>query len=918
NVTVTVAANKLPEPTDPNIDPGNPEFPGQTFTPGPGGGYKITVGEDQPFNGKVTGTDKDNDPLTYELGDPPAHGTVTIDKDTGKYTYTPDPDYNGPDAFTVIVDDGKGGKTTTTVTVEFTPEVDVSDDTATTGYDKPVTIDVLGNDDFEGANVTITQVDGQAITEGGAAVALTNGSGSVKLVGGQLEFTPKAGFVGDAKFSYTAQTDGGTPETANVTVTVSKPPVFVDPGAPGESPVADYTFSYDENSVAGKVLGQVKATDSDSDSVTYSIDPASNPNGWYAINTATGEITLTAAGAASEANDFEKGANNQQIKVVATDTEGGKTEITVTLKERDLNDNAPVWTKDTAVIVSEEGLSGGAQTDPANPKPAAVTGTIEITDSDTVGTQAVTLSAPTEPLTSGGVAVVWSGSGTTDDPLVGKAGGKVIIEASIDNAGHYTVTLKGPVDHPKLPANNGENSLELNLKVTVSDGVHTDTGKLTVTIGDGIPVAEATASDYVLPGQDSNLLLMLDLSGSMNWGQENNKNPAPGEKSRLQIMKEAVSLMLDSYAALGDVKVRIVTFQNTAAQARQTTWIDIATAKSIVNALTATGGTPYSKALETAMQAFNSAGKIDGGKNIAYFLTDGEPTASYEIDAAREALWKTFVDANEINSMAFGIGPAAPTGPIDPIAYDGRDGGSEAGATPVPDIKDLPPILRDSVGVNTKGSVTSGGLLGESEWGADGGSVDSITVNGRVYHADGTVTGGTSNGTWNSTTHTWTINTEGSGGDVNKGGKLVISMDDGSYTYVPPLIASGSTHVENIGFELIDADGDKAGSTLTLTVHPAGTVLPSPAPAALAMSAGLDLEHLDALHADADEPAALPALHDVLQPQSELGEAGGNIAGLGSADAPAAPAAPVAAPQDLALYMPAPLPEEELHQPVHV
>jgi hypothetical protein len=26
------------------------------------------VGEDQPFNGKVTGTDKDGDPLTYELG----------------------------------------------------------------------------------------------------------------------------------------------------------------------------------------------------------------------------------------------------------------------------------------------------------------------------------------------------------------------------------------------------------------------------------------------------------------------------------------------------------------------------------------------------------------------------------------------------------------------------------------------------------------------------------------------------------------------------------------------------------------------------------------------------------------------------------------------------------------------------------
>ena len=1021
-------ANQSPKAIDPNTEPGNPKYPGQELDPN-GGGYIVKAKEDEPFKGKVTGKDPDGDKLTYELGKPPVHGTVTIDKSTGEYTYTPNKDYEGPDEFTVIVDDGKGGKTTSTVTVNVSPEQDAFDDSVATGFDKPVTIDALGNDKFSGENAKITQVDGKAITEGGAAVALADGSGSVKLVGGKLEFTPNASFVGDAKFTYTAQTDGGTPEQANVTVTVAAnqlpeptdPNEGLNPGDPGyvpnqkfdpstgnyelttpedtpvsgkvvgtdvdgdtltytegtppqhgtvtidpntgeytytpgkdyngsdsftvvvddgqggkvtstvnitvtpvnddpvfvnpsdDTPVLGYTFEYDENSVAGKVLGQVKATDIDSDSVTYSID---DPKGWYAIDAVTGEITLTAAGAASDANDYEKGGNVQQIKVVATDTEGGKTEITVTLKERDLNDNAPVWTKDTAVTVSEEGLLDGAQTDPANPKPAAVTGTIEITDPDTVGTQTVTLSAPTEPLTSGGVAVVWSGSGTTDDPLVGKAGGKVIIEASIDNAGHYTVTLKGPVDHPK---GNGENSLELNLKVTVSDGVHTDTGKLTVTIGDGIPVAEPTASDYILPTQHTNLLLILDVSGSMS-GKDG------GTKTRMQIMQEAVKMMLDSYHALGDVAVRIVIF-GAGAATHGSQWESIASAKAYVDTLKTSGmpnginnGTYHSTALMEAMNAFQtSAGKISGANNVTYLLTDGAPSTGYNIDPALESQWKTFLTNNQMNSMAFGISPGAAGTEknINPAAYDGRTG-EDTDAVMVPDTAKLPPILRDSVGVNTSGSVTSGGLLGESEWGADGGSVDSITVNGRVYHADGTVTGGISNGTWNSTTHTWTINTEGAGGDVNKGGKLVIDMDDGSYTYVPPLIATGSTHVEQIGFVLVDGDGDKAGSDLTLTVHPAGTVLPSPAPVAFAMSAGLDLEHLDALHADADDPAALPALHDVLQPQTAAGEAGGNIAGLGSADAPAAPAAPAAAPQDLALYMPAPLPEEELHQPVHV
>lgn len=51
-------------------------------------------------------------------------------------------------------------------------------------------------------------------------------------------------------------------------------------------------------------------------------------------------------------------------------------------------------------------------------------------------------------------------------------------------------------------------------------------------------------------------------------------------------------------------------------------------------------------------------------------------------------------------------------------------------------------------------------------------------------------------------------------------------MDDGTYTYTPPIVLSSGTHVENFGFSLIDRDGDTAASTLTLTVYPAGTVLP--------------------------------------------------------------------------------------------
>ena len=65
---------------------------------------------------------------------------------------------------------------------------------------------------------------------------------------------------------------------------------------------------------------------------------------------------------------------------------------------------------------------------------------------------------------------------------------------------------------------------------------------------------------------------MLDISGSMG----------SGAGSKLQIMKDSVTLMLDQYDNLGDVKVRIVTF-NASATAQEAIWVDVVQAKLIVN-----------------------------------------------------------------------------------------------------------------------------------------------------------------------------------------------------------------------------------------------------------------------------------------------------------------------------------------------
>jgi len=91
----------------------------------------LTTPEDTPISGRVAATDVDGNTLSFAKGSDPAHGTVTVNQD-GTFTYTPDKDYNGSDHFTVIVDDGNGGKTTATVDIGITP---VQDSAVITGQD---------------------------------------------------------------------------------------------------------------------------------------------------------------------------------------------------------------------------------------------------------------------------------------------------------------------------------------------------------------------------------------------------------------------------------------------------------------------------------------------------------------------------------------------------------------------------------------------------------------------------------------------------------------------------------------------------------------------------------------------------------------------------------------------------------------
>jgi VCBS repeat-containing protein len=407
------------------------------------------------------------------------------------------------------------------------------------------------------------------------------------------------------------------------------------------------------------------------------------------------------------------------------------------------------------------------------------------------------------------VGSVSGASGALTYTLVGSATGtygKILINPD----GSYTYTLTSA---PKtLPnANDGPNSLSESFTYKATDALgNSSTSTIVVNIVDDVPKAVATDRSVAAVEIDSNLLIVLDVSGSM-------ADPSGvSGLSRLALAKQAISALLDKYDDLGDVKVQLVTFSSSATD-MTSVWVDVATAKTLLASLTANGGTNYDAAVVTMQAAFNTSGKLTGAQNVGYFFSDGKPTTGQEIGTADETALKAFLDANNIKNYAIGLGSGVSNANLDPLAYDGISH-TNTNAVVVTDLNQLNSVLSGTV----VGSPVTGSLLGEGgTFGADGGFIKSIVVDGTTYTYDpnalsgqGSLTssGGTNHGTFNTVNNTVSIAT-------NNGGTLVINLDTGDYNYTSQK-TTAVVITENIGFTASDNDGDLASSTLTVKVIP--------------------------------------------------------------------------------------------------
>ena len=486
-------------------------------------------------------------------------------------------------------------------------------------------------------------------------------------------------------------------------------------------------------------------------------------------------------------------------------------------------------------LVDEEGLSGGIIGGVEDDAGAAttVTGSLGY-DYGGDGFGSFTwLTDDLPSITSGGQAVeyVVSGNGQVLTAQI-EGSGQPVFTVTLTNpaTGGFQFQLFEPLDHPAPGSGSVENNLNFEFDYQMVDGNGSPAeGVLEISVDDDSPLAQNLSQSREASGDvNTNLLVVLDVSGSMNSSADF------GGLSRLEAAKLAVLELLEQYEAMGDVKVRLVTFASGAA-AYGTTWMTVDAAKAAVIGFPESSNsatTNYDAALDTAMSAWQSAGKLtltdnpgEPLQNVSYFLSDGvpnQPDGSAGINPAEEAEWIDFLNAQHIQSYALGMGPAAevndnPPGnysnndQLDPIAYDGTSG-SNTNAIAVNDFADLEDVLVQTA----QETPISGNLTdGVNGFGADGGRVKSVVVNGVTYTfnvgVNPTITG--SDG---SVVNGMTLNLV-----LAAGAMLSVNMATGEYSYVSAAnVGSGTT--QQVGFILIDNDGDQSGlANLTITVDPA-------------------------------------------------------------------------------------------------
>lgn len=200
-------------------------------------------------------------------------------------------------------------------------------------------------------------------------------------------------------------------------------------------------------------------------------------------------------------------------------------------------------------------------------------------------------------------------------------------------------------------------------------------GDGTYTISLDVKGGKASESETVT--QKTDVVLVMDVSGSMDYAMDRDEKPWWDEKSRLDYAKAAAKGLVNSVVKDGsdDVQVAVVSFAKNA-QTVQAFSSDKGALSSAIDGLRAGDGTNWEAGLAEA----NGLSARDGAKKYVVFLSDGEPTYRYETETYKKWDWDSWSFIDATRTVVAGNGSGYEQANFDHAVAEAKKG-TDAGVT---------------------------------------------------------------------------------------------------------------------------------------------------------------------------------------------------------------------------------------------
>ncbi len=673
---------------------------------------QTTVAEDGSVAGVIASSDIDGDVLSYTLDTAASNGTVVLTQ-TGAYTYTPAPNYSGPDSFVVQVSDGAGGTALASVTVSVTGISDPPQITTALAQGNVIE-DGTGT---AGGTLTATDADPGAILTWSGSSAGSLGSFAITAAGDwtyTLNQTAAQGLQDGQQqtetFTATVTDDDGVtaqiPVTITITGTGDAPQITTTPGA--------NQAALDEDGATLTASGVLTFTDSDAGGSASWSGSAPGLYGSFVISAAGGwTYTLNAAAAQSLT---QAQVVTESFTATVTDDSGATATDVVEIVLTGSNDAPQITTTsgqaagaliegdettltagqltatdaDLGSVLTWAGSANGTYGTFAIDASGAWTYNIdnvraEVLSQNMLATETFIATVTDDQGASQTQQVSVTITGTNDGPVVQRgiveetlqntdfAGTLIATDADSPGALVFAAGASGPIngtvsintDGTYTYAPNtgfqGVDTFEFN--VTDSNGA-TTTGTVTVEvespgIGSNSPASVGISTSATAAGPSGNVAIQAvqTAPSSLNLAIAMDRSGSVSAQDWID-QKEAVAGALELLAAqfagaATEVDVQIITFAGDVISLGPFDLQDATLPGTVRNLVTTGGATDWGYALNAAEDFFDA--QLNTQSNFLLFISDGDPTTG-NWERAFDDLTNTTANGYAVTVEAYGIG----------------------------------------------------------------------------------------------------------------------------------------------------------------------------------------------------------------------------------------------------------------------